>query len=60
MSIPLTGCIGVVVRAVERGALRPDEGTEKLYYVDEVGARQSASLVKRAERLINEAAQEES
>lgn len=56
LSIPLSVSIGVLVRAVERGELAEDEAKDALYAMDEVGARLSASLVRRAERLIEEAA----
>lgn len=55
LSIPVSGSIGVIVRAVERGDLGPDEAKDTLYAMDEVGARLSASLVRRAEQLIDEA-----
>ncbi|RLM97132.1 DUF3368 domain-containing protein [Haloarcula sp. Atlit-7R] len=56
LSIPVAGSIGVLVRAVERGDIEPDDATETLYAMDEVGARFSASLVRKAERLIDDAA----
>lgn len=55
LSIPVSGSIGVLIRAVERGELDADVATDKLYAMDEVGARMSASLVRKAERLIEEA-----
>jgi len=55
ISIPVSGTIGVLVRAVETGDIDPDAAKETLYAMDEVGARLSASLVKRAERLIDDA-----
>lgn len=57
LSIPVSGSIGVLIRAVERGDLPPEAAQENLYAMDEVGARLSASLVKRAERMIDEAAE---
>lgn len=57
LSIPVSGSIGVIVQGVERGDLEPATATEKLYAMDEVGARLSASLVRKAERLIDEAAE---
>lgn len=57
LSIPVSGSIGVLVRGVERGEFEPAIATEKLYAMDEVGARLSASLVRKAERLIDEAAE---
>lgn len=55
LSIPVSGSIGVLIRAVERGDLEPEAAKETLYAMDEVGARLSASLVSRAERLIDRA-----
>jgi len=55
LSIPVSGSIGVLIRAVERGEIEPAEAKGKLYAMDEVGARLSASLIRRAERLIDEA-----
>ncbi|KAA9406153.1 DUF3368 domain-containing protein [Haloarcula sp. CBA1131] len=54
--LPVSGTIGVLVRAVETGDIDPDAAKETLYAMDEVGARLSASLVRRAERLIDDAA----
>lgn len=56
LSIPVSGSIGVLVRAVERGDIDPADATDTLYAMDEVGARFSASLVQKAERLIDDAA----
>lgn len=56
LSIPVSGSIGVLIRAVERGELTANEAKENLYAMDEVGARLSASLVRRAARLIDDAA----
>ena len=55
LSIPVSGSIGVLVRAVERGDVEAGEAKDTLYAMDEVGARLSASLVKRAEKLIDDA-----
>jgi predicted nucleic acid-binding protein len=55
LSIPVSGSIGVLVRAVERGDIDPADATDTLYAMDEVGARFSASLVRKAERLIDDA-----
>jgi len=55
LSIPVSGSIGILVRSVELGELSPEEAKSKLYAMDEVGARLSASLVKRAEKLIDDA-----
>lgn len=57
LGIPLSGSIGVVIAAVERGELDPDEARELLVAMDEVGARLSARLMRRAERLIDAAAE---
>ncbi len=57
LSVPVSGSIGVLIRAVERGALEADEAKAKLEAMDEVGARLSARLLKRAERLIDDAAE---
>lgn len=59
LSIPVSGSIGVLVRAVERGDIEAGEAKDKLHAMDEVGARLSASLVRRAKRLIDDAASEE-
>jgi len=56
LSIPVSGSLGVLVRAVERGERSPEDAKDTLYAMDEVGARLSASLVRRAERLIDAAA----
>ncbi len=58
LSIPISGSIGVLVRAVEIGELDPATAREHLYAMDEVGARLSASLVREAERLIDQAARD--
>lgn len=56
LSIPVSGSIAVPVRAVERGVLSPTDAKAKLEAMDEVGARLSARLLRRAERLIDDAA----
>ena len=56
LGIPVSGSIGVLSAAVERGELDPAGAKEALVSMDEVGARLSASLLRRAERLIDEAA----
>lgn len=56
LSVPVSGSIGVLVRAVERGDLAPDDAKDGLLAMDEVGARLSASLLRRAETLIDDAA----
>ena len=55
LSIPVSGSPGVVTRAVERGELDAEDARGLLYAMDEVGARLSATLVRRAERLIDAA-----
>jgi predicted nucleic acid-binding protein len=57
LSVPLSGSIGVLVAAVERGRLDPDEAKEALVAMDEVGARLSARLLRRAEKLVEQAAE---
>lgn len=57
-SIPLSGSLGVVIAAVEHGAVTPERAKDIVVAMDSVGARFSASLLKRAERLIDEAAEE--
>lgn len=59
LSIPVSGSIGVPIRAIERGESSADEATEALLAMDEVGARLSARLLRRAERSIADAAGEE-
>lgn len=55
-SIAVSGSIGVLVQAVESGQYTAAKAKSKLYAMDESGARLSASLVKRAEKLIDDAA----
>ena len=55
LSISVSGSIGVLIRAVEHDEIGADEAKNKLYAMDEVGARLSASLIKRAESLIEKA-----
>jgi len=55
LGIEVSGSIGLLVVAVENGELAADEATEALAAMDEVGARLSASLLRRAEALIDEA-----
>lgn len=57
LGVPVSGSIGVVIAAVERGDLEPDGATDALVAMDEVGARLSARLFRRAERLIEEVAE---
>jgi len=56
LSVPVSGSIGVLVRSVEVGEIDPERAKAKLLAMDEVGARLSASLLRRAERLIVDAA----
>ena len=58
LSIPLSGSIGVLIRSVETGVIAPETARDHLHAMDEVGARLSASLVREAERLIDEAAED--
>jgi predicted nucleic acid-binding protein len=55
LSVPVSGSIGVLIRAVECGAMDGDAARDRLYAMDEVGARLSASLIRRAERMIDDA-----
>lgn len=57
LSIPVSGAIGVLIRAVERGAVPPETAKERLVAMDRTGGRLSASLLRRAERLIDDAAE---
>lgn len=58
LGIPLSGSIGVLVVAVENGELSAESAIDSLVAMDEVGARMSASLFRKAERLIEEAEDE--
>jgi predicted nucleic acid-binding protein len=58
LSVPVSGSLGVLIRAVEQDTLDADEAKARLLAMDEVGARLSASLLRRAERLIDEAARD--
>ena len=53
LGVSLSGSIGVLIAAVERGSLEADEAKDALVAMDEVGARLSARLLRRAERLID-------
>lgn len=55
LSIPVSGSIGVLIRVVESGVIDAETARERLYAMDEVSSRLSASLVRRAERLIDDA-----
>lgn len=57
LGVPISGSIGVVIAAVERGDLDPDEAKDTLVAMDEVGARLSARSLRKAERLIADAAE---
>lgn len=54
LSIPVSGSLGVLIHAVEQGALNSDDAVETLYAMDEVGARLSASLVRDVRRRIED------
>lgn len=58
LGIDVSGSIGVLVVAVERGTLSKEAASDALLAMDEVGARLSARLLRRAERLIEDAAEE--
>jgi predicted nucleic acid-binding protein len=57
LGVPLSGSVGVVVASVEKDVLAPEEAKELLVAMDEIGARFSASLLRKAENLIDEAAE---
>lgn len=57
LGISLSGSIGVLVAAVEKGVLDPDAAKESLVAMDEAGARLSARLLRRAEKLVDSAAE---
>jgi predicted nucleic acid-binding protein len=56
LGVSLSGSVGVIVASVEKEVLAPEEARELLVAMDEVGARFSASLLRKAENLIGEAA----
>lgn len=56
LGVTVSGFIGVLVAAVERGDLESGDAKDALVAMDETGARLSASLVRRAEKLIDDAA----
>jgi predicted nucleic acid-binding protein len=56
LGVSLSGSVGVIVASVEKEVLAPEEARELLVAMDEVGARFSASLLRKAENLIDEAA----
>ena len=55
LGIALSGSIGVIMAAVERDALDSAAAKDALVAMDEVGARLSARLLRRAERRIDAA-----
>lgn len=55
LSIPVSGSLGVLIDAVERNAIDADEAIDTLYAMDAVGARLSASLLRRVKRRIENA-----
>ncbi|WP_128477525.1 DUF3368 domain-containing protein [Halorussus pelagicus] len=57
LGVSLSGSIGVLVAAVETGVLDPDAAKDALVTMDEVGARLSARLLRRAEKLVDSAAE---
>jgi predicted nucleic acid-binding protein len=59
LGIAVSGTIGVLVIAVENGHLDADTARDALVAMDEVGAHLSIGLLRRAERLIEDAADEE-
>jgi predicted nucleic acid-binding protein len=58
LGIDVSGSIGVIIAAVERDELSPEDAKDALIAMDEVGARLSARLLRRAERLIDEASED--
>lgn len=55
LGVEVSGSIGVLVVSVENGELTANEAKEALAAMDEVGARPTASLLRRAEASIDEA-----
>lgn len=55
LGVSLSGSLGVLVAAVEQGSLGADDAKDALVAMDEVGARLSARLLRRAENLIDQA-----
>jgi predicted nucleic acid-binding protein len=53
LGVSLSGSVGVIVASVEEGVLAPEEAKGLLVAMDEVGARLSASLLRKAENLID-------
>lgn len=58
LSIPVAGTLAVLVAAVERGALDSTAAKAHLLAVDEVGPRLSASVLRNAERMIDDASEQ--
>lgn len=58
LGVTVSGSIGVLIAGVEHGELAPDDAKDALVAMDETGARLSASLIRRAEGLIDDAAGE--
>lgn len=56
LGVSLSGSVGVVVASVEEDNLDADEAKDLLVAMDEVGARFSARLLRKAERLIDKKA----
>ena len=54
LGVPISGSIGVMVVAVERDAIDSGAAKRLLAAMDEVGARLSARLFRKAERLIDD------
>jgi len=55
LGVSLSGSVGVVITSVENDILDPEEAEELLVSMDKVGARFSASLLRKAEKLIEDA-----
>jgi predicted nucleic acid-binding protein len=55
LGVSLSGSVGLIVASVEKDVLDPEEAKELLVAMDEVGARFSASLFRKAEKMIDEA-----
>jgi predicted nucleic acid-binding protein len=53
LGVSPSGSVGVIVASVEEDILAPEEAKELLVTMDEVGARFSASLLRKAEDLID-------
>lgn len=60
LGVPLSGSVGVVVASVEKDVIDAEEAKELLVSMDEVGARMSAQLFRKAESMIDEHTSEES